>query len=573
MKRCTSVIGAAMLLVSTAAAQDWPKYETSLNYTFTRFNSATNVPAFRANGGSGQFAYNFNRWLGGLVDLGAVHNGNIHNVHLDSTITNYLAGPRVSVLRGSRVTPYFQVLVGGVYATTSTAAPLALIAQDAGEIPNGTAIRATRQETAFGMSAGGGLDIKLSKHVSFRPIQVEYFLTRLQNLRTFNDNSQNNIRYSAGFNFTFGGEEPTPPSPPPTQPQKTCPDGTIVPADAACPKRNVTVSLTATPQELCQGETAQVNASIVGADSTQLGFQWSINGQPIGQGHSFVFGTVGREPGTYTVALTVNGASFNASTAQTAITVLEYRAPTGTAQASPAEIYFGEKSTLSASCQGQCGGTIQAPTFTASEGSVQGDQFDSTGVRFDPSNNAEQRKTVTITASCVDNRSTGTTTTQITVIKKAVVTPIRLPDVLFDANSARVNNCGKRILLEQLRAYFERDSAGKVVLVGHSSSDETAPNIADQRTMNAAAVITAGTGVCLAIPQSQVLMNSPGVNQNGVGFEPGFCSSSVRGGASGSAEMRRVEVWFVPKDGQLPSTSMIYQPASDLPVSSIGCPR
>jgi hypothetical protein len=204
---------------------------------------------------------------------------------------------------------------------------------------------------------------------------------------------------------------------------------------------------------------------------------------------------------------------------------------------------------------------------------VQGDQFDSTGVQFDSSNNAEQRKAVTITASCADSRSTGTATTTITVIKKAVITPIRLPDVLFDANSARVNNCGKRILLEQLRAYFERDSAGKVVLVGHSSSDETAANLAEQRSLNAAAVITAGTGICLAIPQSQVLVSSPGVDQNGVGFEPGFCSSSVRGGSSGMAEMRRVEVWFVPNGGQLPSSLKTYQDASALPVSSLGCPR
>ena len=567
MKPCMSVIGAAMLFVSVAAAQDWPRYETSIDYTFARFDSATNVRAFNANGGSGDFAYNFNRWFSGVIDLGAVHNGNV----LDSTIANYLAGPRITVHRGS-IMPYFQVLVGGAYATSSISAPLAAPTQDAGVVLPGTTIRATRQENAFAMTAGAGLDIKISKHVSFRPIQVEYFLTQLGNLRAFNDNSQNNIRYSAGFNFMFGGEEPTPP-PPPTQPQKTCPDGTRVPADAACPKRNVTLSLAATPQELCQGETAQVNASIAGADSSQLSFQWSINGQPIGQQHSFVFGTEGQEPGTYTVALVVSSAAVNAASAQTTITVREYRAPTGTAQASPAEIYFGDKSTLSASCQGQCGGTIQAPTFTASEGSVQGDQFDSTGVQFDSSNNAEQRRAVTITASCADSRSTGTATTTITVIKKAVITPIRLPDVLFDANSARVNNCGKRILLEQLRAYFERDSAGKVVLVGHASSDETLANLAEQRSLNAAAVITAGTGICLAIPQSQVLMSSPGIDQNGVGFEPGFCSSSVRGGSSGMAEMRRVEVWFVPSGGQLPSSLKTYQDASALPVSSLGCPR
>ena len=569
MNRCLGVIAAAPLLVLTAAAQDWPRYETSLGYTGTRFNPAINVSSFNANGGSGQFAYNFNRWFSGVVDLGAVHNGRV----LDSTITNYLAGPRISFHKGSRFTPYFQVLFGGVYATASTAAPLAAITQDATVTPAGTTIRATRQETAFAMTAGGGFDIKISKHVSFRPMQVEYFLTRLQNLRTFDDNNQNNIRYSAGFNFTFGGEEPTQP-PPPAQPQtKQCPDGSTVPINAVCPKQTIRLSLSATPQELCQGESAQVNASISGGNSDQLNFQWSVNGQQINQGHSFVFGAAGREPGNYTVALTINSPGFNPASAQTTITVREYRAPTGTVQANPAEIYVGEKSTLSATCQGQCGGTIQPPTFAASEGSVQGDQFDSTGVQFDASNNAEQRKSITITATCADSRNTGETTTTITVVKKAVIAPVRLPDVLFDTNSSRINNCGKRILLDQLRAYFERDPGGKVVLVGHQSSDEKPASLAEQRALNAAAVVTAGTGVCLAVPQSQVLVSSPGVEQNGVAFEPGFCSSSVRGGASTTAEMRRVEVWFVPNGGQLPSSLQNYQDASALPVSSLGCPK
>ena len=567
MKSCITVIGAAVLLVSTAAAQDWPRYETSLQYTFTRFNPERNFSSFNANGGSGQFAYNFNRWFSGVIDLGAVHNGRV----LDSTMVNYLAGPRLSFHRGSRITPYIQTLFGGVYATSSTDAPFGAIVQDAAVIPPGTTIRATRQETAFAMTAGGGLDIKMSKHVSFRPIQVEYFLTRLANLHGFNDNRQDNVRYSAGLNFTFGGEEPTPP--PPAQPLKTCPDGSKVPPDTPCPKQNVKVSLSANQQELCQGEAAQLNASISGADSNQLNFQWSVNGKPIGQQHSFTFGTVDREPGNYTVALTVAGANFNAASAQTTITVREYRAPTGTAQANPAEIYLGDKSTLTASCQGQCGGTIQPPTFEASEGSVQGDQFDSTGMKFDTSDNSEQRKTVTITAKCTDSRNIGTATTTLTVIKKAVIVPVRLPDVLFDNNSARVNNCGKRILLEQLRAYFERDSSGKVVLVGHQSSDEKPASLAEQRVMNAAAVITAGTGVCSAIPQSQVLVSSPGVDQNGVSFEPGFCSSSVRGGTTSTAEMRRVEVWFVPNGGQLPPSSTTYQDASYLSLSSLGCPK
>src|SRR5579864_2274292 len=101
MKTCIGVMGACALLALTAVAQEVPSYEVSLGYDFARFNSATNVPAFSANGGSGQFAYNFNRWFSGVLDLGAVHNGNIHNIELDSTIATYLAGPRVTVRKWS----------------------------------------------------------------------------------------------------------------------------------------------------------------------------------------------------------------------------------------------------------------------------------------------------------------------------------------------------------------------------------------------------------------------------------------------------------------------------------------
>jgi hypothetical protein len=56
------------------------------------------------------------------------------------------------------------------------------------------------------MTAGGGLDIKINKHLSFRPIGLDYYMTRLQNLRTQDDNNQNNLRYTTGFNFTFGAQ-------------------------------------------------------------------------------------------------------------------------------------------------------------------------------------------------------------------------------------------------------------------------------------------------------------------------------------------------------------------------------
>jgi hypothetical protein len=207
----------ALSSMMAAAADDHPTFETFLGYTYMRANSATNVPAFSMNGAGGQAVYNFDKWVGFVMDVGAVHNGNIGNVHLDSTFTNYLFGPRVS-FRSSRVTPYLNILFGGISAPTSVAVsaipvppiptqPIFLPGSPT-PIPPNTPVtaRAVASQTAFAMTVGGGLDIKLNKHLSFRPIGLDYMLTRLQNIRDLQDRNQNNLRYTAGFNFTFGAQ-------------------------------------------------------------------------------------------------------------------------------------------------------------------------------------------------------------------------------------------------------------------------------------------------------------------------------------------------------------------------------
>ena len=85
MKKCVSVIGAAMLFGWTAAAEEVPKVETFLGYTYLRANPTTNVSSFGMNGGSGQFVYNFCRWFSGVLDAGAVNNNNIGGFRIDNT--------------------------------------------------------------------------------------------------------------------------------------------------------------------------------------------------------------------------------------------------------------------------------------------------------------------------------------------------------------------------------------------------------------------------------------------------------------------------------------------------------
>jgi len=90
----------------SAFAQELPRTEVYLGYSFTRVNSGINVPAFSANGGLGEIAFNFNKWFSAVGSFNAVHNGNIHDLNVDQTMFGYMFGPRLNARLG-KVTPFF----------------------------------------------------------------------------------------------------------------------------------------------------------------------------------------------------------------------------------------------------------------------------------------------------------------------------------------------------------------------------------------------------------------------------------------------------------------------------------
>ena len=589
MKKRSCLLALALIAGSIARAQDHPKAEAFFGYDFTRVNSATDVPAFSANGGAGQFVVNLSKHFGFVSELGSVHNGNISGEHIDTTLTDFLFGPRVN-LRYSRFTPFFHILLGGVHGSTSTQVQAALppgVSQPIylpgiPTIPNpGTAVtlRGTASQTAFAWAPGGGIDIKLSHHVSFRPIELDYYMMRLQNLRSKEDNNQHCLRYMAGLNFTFGGERPAPPPPPPPPPTHACWDGTNLPVGTECPKRNMELGLSRAQAEVCSGTSVTLKPS--GSYPPSSTYQWSIDGEPISQTDSLEFGTTGRKPGTYKIALAVSAKDYNDVKAETAITVKEYAAPSAALDVSPAEIWAGEKATLALRLTGgQCGGKQGEPEFKASEGSISGNQFDSSEVKFDPASSAEQRKTVTIVASVADERGSASAQGALVVKKAAETAARRFPDIVFPAGSARVNNCGKRVLLEELKPILESAPTGKVVLVGHVTEKEAGKSGLDQqRALNAAAVLSAGTGICYRFPVSQIQIGAAGSADTGADYQSRFCGTtqeipgSIVRESENEAKFRRVEVWFVPPGGALPKSLNAYKDAAPLGVSGLGCPR
>ena len=585
MRSIALSLGFGLLFGVGAIADDIPKADLFLGYSMFRANSARNIPAFTSNGGLGTFAWNFTNHIAAEFEFGGYHNGNIHNVRFDTTEMTYLFGPRVSLGRSKRVIPYVHTLFGGIHLTTSipvTLAPTPLAT-------TGTTTRLAGTQDGFAMALGGGLDLRLSHHVTLRPIQLDYLMTRLadfgQSGQPSQTRNQHNLRYAAGILFTFGGESPSPPPPPapPATPRtKACLGGSSVPMDQDCPRQNMALGILADVNQVCQGAVATLSPN--GPMPEGAVAQWMINGESVSQAQKFEFGATGRDPGPYRVGLKVTAEGYNDASAETTVSVLGYIPPSGTLTVTPSEISLGDKATLSASFSpGQCGGVLGPVMFSAAEGAVTGDQYDSTSVQFAPPTSSEQRRTIMIAAKVSDERGSVTAQGNIVVKQGALLSARQLPDVLFAQQSDRVNNCGKRVLLEQLRGLTDGDSTGTVVLVGHTAEGERSSQDLDmKRVLNAAAVISAGQGVCTAFPASQILVNAAGSKDNGSAFQSNFCGGSTaaaeRPGQTvtandDAAKYRRVEVWFVPTGGAVPPSAGGAKSAATTTVRNLGCPR
>jgi Outer membrane protein beta-barrel domain len=89
-----------------------------------------------------------------------------------------LYGPRFT-LALPRIHPYVHALVGTVNGTAQT-------------------FTGRVSENALGMAFGGGLNVRGTRHIWLRLVQVDY--VRAQ----FTNNSQNDLRVSAGLIFRFG---------------------------------------------------------------------------------------------------------------------------------------------------------------------------------------------------------------------------------------------------------------------------------------------------------------------------------------------------------------------------------
>ena len=94
------------------AQNEAPKAEVYAGYDYVRVNDLGTSFNF---GGSGQFAFNANHWLGIVGDLGGYYTSN----GFHAGIFSYLFGPRINLRGHGRLTPFAQVLFGEPEASTT----------------------------------------------------------------------------------------------------------------------------------------------------------------------------------------------------------------------------------------------------------------------------------------------------------------------------------------------------------------------------------------------------------------------------------------------------------------------
>lgn len=498
--------------------------------------------------------------------------------------------------RGSRVRPYVTVGVGALHfvptnqAQTSALAPL-----------NQTlyGIRGLSDNLQVALNYGGGVKFHLSDHFGLR-FDVRGLLSRNPTfgLPRSNDGGLyiipkqkfDGLEATAGLVFYFGSKHvPPPPAPPPPPPAINAGD------------------ITGGEGTLCQAKAISVHSTASDPTGHALSYVWKLNGVAAAPSTSPDYSFTPNNAGDFKVEVAVSDSTDPSRTVTAGpktITVQDDTPPQiASVAASPTTLSCAadtngvHTASLSAQATGSaCGGNLTYK-WTVSEGSVTNDTsanatFDASTLSFESGGN--QSKTVTATLTATDER--GKSASQIaSVTVNCPPQYKRLSDIVFAKNNARVNNCGKNILIEQ--AAPQAGTTYDVLLVAHRSADENenvaagrhargrsraaAHTLDEQRALNAAAVLVGGHGTCANLDPSQIKMDLAGTDQTSTP-DPGLCGTSnlpqtkERRGSqvSDSDKERRVEVYLIPKNSStMPPAAKNARPVPEPELKALGCPR
>jgi len=206
MKKLMFALVVTLLFTMAAGAQDVPKFEVPLGFSFVNVHPGLSpITSFNIFGGGGGFVYNVTPWIGIKADFQGYTQGSglkdqltgkgFTAGNVQGNVFTYMFGPQIKKHSG-KFQPFGQALFGAAHSNVY------------GNLFNSVnGITSTSSNNnAFAMEFGGGLDYAVTPHFQIRPVEVDYLYTRFGVNGTSYTGNQNNFKYFAGVNFTFGGK-------------------------------------------------------------------------------------------------------------------------------------------------------------------------------------------------------------------------------------------------------------------------------------------------------------------------------------------------------------------------------
>src|SRR5262249_30284144 len=150
------------VLPGRSGAQELGRFEAGADYNFVHANAPQDqCGCFSMNGGDAWLGWHYNDHLALVGQLALQPASHINRTPANLTLTSFMAGPRLNFHRARRLLPFAQALFG--------------VAHGSGLLTPQTGTGLSSTANSFALSAGGGLDFTLTRAISFRAIEADYF--------------------------------------------------------------------------------------------------------------------------------------------------------------------------------------------------------------------------------------------------------------------------------------------------------------------------------------------------------------------------------------------------------------
>ncbi|GAC1431296.1 MAG: hypothetical protein NVS1B11_12380 [Terriglobales bacterium] len=451
-----------LLLSAVTLAQDEPspKIDIFTGYQWLHPGGSVPAPFHDPNGpvsmplhdmpaGFGvSAAYNFHPHLGLEGDFG-------HN--WDNYETTLSVGPRL-IFRGDNTSFFVHTLLGY----------------------NRLNVDGLNTKNGIGAILGGGMDLKVNHVLSIRLFEADYVWAK-QNYSESVSNafpglrrvSLEGVRLRTGLVWSFGY------------------GAVLTPA----------ASVSVQPTEVMTGEpvTATATAKDFNPKHT-LKYDWSTTGGKInGKDNTASIDTNGLAAGSYTATVKISDPKMKkggeaSATANFTVKEPPKNPPTMSCTADPTSVEAGGSVKVSCTCTSPDNVPVTVGSWSATGGTITGDGNNAT-----LNTTGASPGTVTVSATCSDQRGLNTpTTTQVTVQAPAPPPPpppqaskLSECDYPNPQKPWRVDNTCKAVL-DGVAQNLQQNAENKIVIVGNAEPTEKRKNLSGERAVNAKAYLTGG---------------------------------------------------------------------------------